>query len=190
MKKIAYALLAVAVLAVGYFYAPRPSAPEPDLAAYSSAELGLEFRYRTGPDGYVVDERIPADLGELTRVIILRRAEDAVAEPPVGGEGAPTITVSVFSNERKQFPLAWAESHLGYSNLNLKTGGVAESVVGGAKAIRYPADGLYPSENAVVAHGDSVYVFTGQYLDRGSDLARDFAPLLGSVRFIPKPGQG
>jgi len=76
-----------------------------------------------------------------------------------------------------------------YSNINLKTSEPAEKVVGGANAITYMADGLYASENAVIAHGGNIYVVTGQFIDANSDIRLDFEPLLNSIRFIPKPSQ-
>jgi hypothetical protein len=71
----------------------------------------------------------------------------------------------------------------------LKLGEVESTVVGGANAVRYKADGLYASENVVVAHGDHVYVITGQFMDEDSDIRKDFGPLVASFRFVPAPGQ-
>jgi hypothetical protein len=76
-----------------------------------------------------------------------------------------------------------------YSNINLMRGEVSEYVLGGANAIRYAADGLYASDNVVVAHGENMYVITGSYMDADSDIKKDFATLLESVTFIPQPGQ-
>lgn len=129
---------------------------------------------------------MPVDLGEEpVRTILLQRTEDAKNPPPVGGEGPPSMVIAVFKNTKKQFPRMWADANVQYSNINLTTNTVTEEVVGGANAIRYMADGLYASENVVVAHGDNIYVITGQFLDQDSDLRRDFEPLLNSIRFIP-----
>jgi len=195
MKKTIYILIAVAIVAVAGYYitsideSKTPEGLKGQFEKYSQAEIGLEFDYRVGPKGYVVDERMPVDLGEEpVRVIILHRTEDFNTPPPVGGEGAPVMTIAVFNNSQKQFPGVWADANVQYSNINLKTGDVAEAVVGGANAIRYMADGLYASENFVVAHGENIYVITGQFLDQDSDLRRDFVPLVESIRFIPKDG--
>lgn len=190
MKKALFIIAGLVLIAVGLYFALRVDKQVvSDKAVYSKAELGLEFVYQAGPEGYVVEERIPADLGELVRVIILHRTEDTLKTPPVGGEGPAVMTISVFNNTKKQFPSVWANENIQYSNINLKMGDVSEDVVGGANAIRYMADGLYASENVVVAHGENIYVFTGQFMDANSDLRSDFAPLIDSVKFIPKVGQ-
>lgn len=156
----------------------------PQLKTYSNSELGLQFSY---PEGYVLEER-NGDGKNLLKTLVIMRAEDR-ANIPEGGEGAPAITIHAAKNAKKEFPLAWTEGNKQLSNINLKMGEVAEAVVGGANAIRYTADGLYASDNAVVAHGENVYVFSGAYLERGSLVHQDFSALLESVRFIPSPGQ-
>lgn len=168
----------------------RAESPEGAAATYSQPELGIVFDYRAGPTGYVVEESTPSDTAaQLVRAIVLVRAEDAQQQPRLGGEGPPTIGVHVFKNTKKLSSAMWADAYPQYSNINLKMGDVTEAVVGGANAIRYMADGLYASENVVVAHGDYVYVVSGSYLDAESNLRRDFAPLVASIRFIPAPGQ-
>lgn len=188
MKKLVSILILLALVGLGYYALKegKGAGPNTEKGTYSRSEVGLEFDYPAGPGGYVVDERMPVDLGTgLLRNIILMQSEDAEQEPPVGGEGPPVIVISVFENAEKQFPRSWAEENIQYSNLNLLQGEVEEDVVGGANAIRYMADGLYASENVVVAHGDNIYVITGQFMDQESDIRRDFGVLVESVRFIP-----
>lgn len=154
---------------------------------YSNAAIGLTFDY---PAGYYMEEAIMPTTDYLHHINLFHPDDyQSVINPPVGGEGPPSIAINIFANSKNQFPLAWAEENVSYSSINLKQGEVTEAVVGGANAIRYQADGLYASENVVVAHGGFVYVFTGQYLDADSALRRDFGPIVGSVRFIPAPGQ-
>ncbi len=187
MNKIITSLVILVLLIAGFFLFADSKKSEAQYAKYTSPEIGLEFDY---PTGYVLDERMPVDLGTgLIKVIILERSEDKSKEPPVNSEGAPTITISVFENNKKQFVGVWAEENIQYSNINLKWGDIKEVVVGGANAIQYMADGLYGSNNAVVAHGDSIYVITGQFIDQNSDLQKDFQPILDSIKFISKPGQ-
>ncbi len=157
-----------------------------DFVTYSNVELGLAFDYKDGANGYVVQESTPSGDPDLVRAIVLIPSADAGKPAPMGGEGPATITVQVFKNTKKQWSRTWADEHTQYSNINLKMGEVSEAVVGGANAIRYMADGLYASENFVVAHGEYVYVFTGMFLDENSSLRKDFSPIVNSVRFIPQ----
>jgi hypothetical protein len=188
-------LIAVGVLILiligGYFLLTAEQAPGDEVSAgdvttYSNPGLGIEFDYEAGPNGYVVQESTPTDPnGEIVRSIVLMRAEDVANGMPVGGEGPPTITIMVYKNAMKQSSSVWADAHTQYSNINLKMGDALETVVGGANAVRYMADGLYASENVVVAHGENVYVITGMFLDATSDLRMDYAPLVDSFTFIP-----
>jgi hypothetical protein len=195
MKNITLILLAVVILAGGT-YAVLRSNPErtnesqqSQYSTYSNSELGLELDYRTAPDGYVLQELTPSDSrNELMRMLVLARAED-VENIPVDGEGPPTITIQVLKNLKKQQPQAWADTHHQYSSINLKGSDVRETVVGGANAVRYMADGLYASDTTVVAHGDNMYVISGMFINEDSAIRRDYQPLLDSVRFIPAPGQ-
>jgi hypothetical protein len=193
MKKTAFVLIGAA-LAVGSYYLYMYWALGNDSVeqisegyqTYSQSDTGLAFDYLDGPEGYVVDERMPVDLGTgLVKNIMLTRTEDTLNELPVGGEGPPRIVISVFENAQKQFPRTWAEEHVQYSNINLIMSEVEEVVVGGANAIRYTADGLYASENVVVAHGDYLYVITGQFIDQDSQIRLDYVTLVSSIRFIP-----
>ena len=192
MKKtyiIFIAIIALLVLGyVAFITIGTPVEQQSGPASYKNEALGLTFAYRAGPNGYVVEESTPADTTQpLVRSIVLIRSEDAAKGMPAGGEGPATITVSVYKNEKKQWPQTWADENPQYSNINLKQGAVSEAVVGGANAIRYMADGLYASENVVVAHGEYIYVLSGMFMDENSTLRKDFAPLVESVAFIPTP---
>ncbi len=195
MRNAVYLSIGVILLVVGAYYLLNPApietgSPTVQTSTYSGADIGLAFEYRAGGEGYVLEERMPVDLGEEPiKVIILQRAEDAATPPPIGGEGPPVMVIAVFTNAQKQFPRMWADANQQYSNINLLTGAVAEAVVGGANSIRYMADGLYASENVVVVHGENVYVITGQFMEQDSELRRDFEPLLTSIRFIPKSAE-
>lgn len=195
MKKSLIAVAVLVLIGIGAYYYLSINEDKTLVGAtttYSNADVGVAFDYPAGPEGYILQELTSADPATgLVRSVVLIHADDyaSVVNPPVGGEGPPVIALNVFTNSKNQFPLVWAEENIAYSSINLKQGETAEAVVGGANAIRYNADGLYASDNVVVAHGGFVYVFTGQYLDANSDLKRDFGPIVESVRFIPAPGQ-
>lgn len=191
MYKVVGIIALIALGIAGYLYlVPDAGKTQESLqeaqTIYSNPELGLEFTYRPGPEGYVLEQRTPSPSEEgPERVIVLMRSQDVAQGAPEGGEGPPVIAIQVFRNAQNQFPLQWAQENVQYSTFNLKRGEESSIVVGGANAIRYMADGLYASENVVVAHGDFMYVITGQFMDEHSDLRRDFDPLVQSLTFIP-----
>lgn len=199
MKKINILLIAstvVVLLAVsGYLFLQIDREKTNDslkgqFTKFNSSELGIEFSYPVGPEGYILEEMNWTDNNpNYIRTIILMRSEDKAKEMPVGGEGPPTITINIFKNPLRQWPQIWADSNIQYSNIDLKIGDILETAVGGAKTVRYMAGGLYSSDNAVVAHGDSIFVFTGMFLDENSDIKKDFEPILNSVNFIKKLGE-
>ncbi len=161
--------------------------PESLVGTYSQPELGLEFDYPIGPKGYVIEDRMSVEPGSgLAKVIVLFRTEDTLNMNPEAGEGPAVITVVVFENPKKQTAKVWAAENPMFSNINGKVGEIAEDVIGGENAIRYMADGLYASEFAVVTHGTYAYVINGQFIDENSDIRRDFAPLLESIRLVPE----
>lgn len=196
MEKSILILIMLAVAATAGYFMFRIDAEKTgehiasQYATFSSSELGVAFKYRTGPSGYVLQESTPTDTENgLVRALVLVRTEDVARGMPVGGEGPATMSVQVFTNTKKQQSRAWADAHVQYSNINLKIGDVSEAVVGGAKAVRYMTDGLYRADTVVVAHGGYVYELSGAFLDENSDLRRDFQPLLDSVTFIPQVKQ-
>ncbi len=166
----------------------NPQGPD-DLAAYSHPALGLEFAYRSGPDGYVVQEALPTAVDpSIVRLLHVVPAEAARDPAPEGGEGPAQISISIHRNTANQWSRQWAEAHPSYSAINLKQGEVAEAVVGGATAVRYMTDGLYAADVVVAAHGGLLYVFRGEFVDAESQLRKDFSPLIESVRFVPMQG--
>lgn len=202
MKKILFILIAIVLIIVGVFLFIRsrdkgadksistPLEQTEQKAQYINTDIGVQFSYRTSPNGYTVQDKYPDGKGgELIQTIILIRNEDINKPAPSGSEGAPTITINIFENTQKQSPQAWADTHKIYSNINLKLGQVYQTALGEVSAIRYKADGLYVSDNVVVALGDYVYVISGMYTDENSEIRKDFQPILDSFKFIKAPSQ-
>lgn len=195
MKTFIYGIIFLAVLAgiiFGLIKINEKSAPIEEKAKYSESTIGLEFDYDSGENGYVLTERDGGEDSNLVRSITLMQKSDfemLSSNPDFVGEGPAVIAIHVFQNLNKQFPLSWAMENIAYSNYNLKTGDSLEKVVGGANAVEYRADGLYPSRNIVVAHGSYMYVITGQYLEADSKIYRDFSGVVESIKFIPESEQ-
>lgn len=185
MKKIILITLLALAFAVLLYTTPSDT-QKSQTATYSNTEFGLEFQYKAGPDGYVLEETTDtSSKAGAIKTITLLQAKDDTQNTIKGGEQLPTISILIFKNSKKQFPLAWANENKQYSTMNLIQGQVSEAVIGGANAIRYVSDGLYATDTVIVAHGDSMYVLHGQYIDTSSSLKKDFEALLQSVRFIP-----
>lgn len=189
MKNILYVLIVIGIIAGALYVANKKSHIVEQSAVYTAQDVGIAFTYRIGDDGYVVDERMPVDLGTgMIKTIVITPASTA-GQSAEGGELPPATSIAVFENPKKQFPLVWAQQNQDYSNYKLKKGSTTEAVVGGANAIRYLSDGLYTTDNIVVAHGDSVYVISGQFIDMASPARTDFEALVASINFVPKPNQ-
>jgi len=150
--------------------------------------VGIEFSYPDGQNGYVIDDnnlQMSVD-PDFVKGYILTLFTDAreLEQSTDAREGPPTIQLRVYNNPLKQAPSVWAMNHPLESNIELAIDGHQESVVGGANADVFKADGLYASDVYVVAHDSRIYVFTGAYSDENSRIVSDFANLLQSVVFI------
>lgn len=150
-------------------------------------EYGYEFTYRKGPLGYLTlvdDESTHPDFVVGTQLFdraeyeIFMNARDA-------REGPPAMHVRVYRNSDRQSAAVWAMEQSTETNSHLAMGEMSEAVVGGANAVRFVADGLYPTATYVVAHGDYIYVLMGSYLTVDSALYRDFETLVASLTFVP-----
>lgn len=160
-------------------------------SVFTDPIVGLSFEYKTAPDGYVVDDPssfIGEDEPSVIKVFrVINEREKIELETSEGGrEGPPTVSIMVFKNDLKQTASQWVDSVPRFSNIQFAIGDVdRDAVVAGANAVRYRTDGLYLSENAVVAHGDYVYHFAGAFLEEEAVIYQDFMNLLESITFLP-----
>lgn len=189
---IAIVVIVFSVFVWSTYFADEAPSNEPAMVTYTNDELGLAFQYRREPDGYLLEvpQRGAGEDPDFVKAVILMLKSDYedLMRFPDGREGPPTMNVLVFKNPKKQKPQAWVDAHPGISNIQLKRTDPVEFSVAGAQAIRYGADGLYLSDNVVIAHGSYVYFVSGSYLDENSTIRRDFGPFLQSIQFIPEIG--
>lgn len=210
MNKLLIVLTVLIVLVGGFFvfnsyiYQEKQAdevvseVPERDvyLNQFEDRSVEIAFDYPDGPDGYVIDD-MSAIIGEIPQEIevvkayrIMNAKEKIELENSEGGrEGPPVMQVTVFRNERNQSASMWVDTFPVFSNIGLVMGEVnRDAVVGGANAVRYTTDGLYLTENVVIASGDFIYHFTGSYLEEDSVIHQDFKSVIDSVRFVPPAG--
>lgn len=160
--------------------------PEVVMDSYTLAAAGLTFDYPGGEDGYTLSE-LTVGAGEPVPVESLRLlpTTDYEAEQGRQGEGSPAWTLSVYENTDKLQALVWAERFASVSNIELAVNTPAEGVIGGANAVSYRIDGLYPAEVSVITHGGYVFVANASFLDEDSRTYQEREAWINSFTFVP-----
>ncbi len=104
---------------------------------------------------------------------------------PEAGEGPPTISVASYNNAEglplEQFVLSEPRTNW---DLIVDERATRPTTAGGEPAIWYHYSGLYEVDSVAVAHGDRVYVFSGDWLDPKDQIRADFNNLIKTVQFI------
>lgn len=195
MKNIVFVLLALALF--GGFYLLFQNNKDVEVIqegtyqTFADSEIGIQFEYKSEPDGYVVENLSSFIRNEVEGVEVIaayrviNEREKIELETSEGGrEGPPTINILVFKNSENYTAREWIDAVSQYSNIGLLIGSVNEAVsIGGKDAIQYRTDGLYLSENVVAVHGDYIYQFVGFFHDESSPIYQDFLNLIDSVEF-------
>lgn len=155
-------------------------------------EVAVGFPYRKGPDGYVLTKDIPGMSTNANFVtgyqFMLEKEKVELENATDAREGPPTIELRVYKNTENLDPAVWILRNPLESNSEMMFGEPAETVIGGANAVYYVADGLYAMHTHVVAHGAFVYVFTASTLDDNSPQKVDLDGMLRALSFIPEKG--
>ena len=157
---------------------------------YIDEEIGLTFEYRQHPNGYILQQ--PADASThpdflKAFVLISKKDFEELQQSDDAREGPPTINIAVFQNSQNQQSGMWADNNTQESNIQLKRGDIADTVVGGANAIRYTVDGLYLADTVVVASSGYVFVLSGSYLEENSQIHQDFKHLVNTIQLDRAP---
>lgn len=149
--------------------------------------FGYQFSYERNPVGYIaIDENESQDPDFLYGIILFDRNEyEAFQENTDAREGPPAIHVRVYSNSEKMSAFDWPQSNPLASNINLALAEPSEATIDGANAAYYVVDGLYPTETYVIAHGQYIYVLSGSYLEKDSNIYKGFQSIIDSFTFIP-----
>lgn len=186
IARIVFGLLGVVVILMTIAYVTKPSlfnfgvSDEVALSVpvasstYSNAKFGVSFAY--APNLLLSERDLVVNGSGVHLVAINQKKEGQYA----AGEGDPGINISIFPNPAHMPLPEWLQSmHNG------STGGFdyKEAIIGGERAIIYTATGLYESDNAAIAKGNFVYVFSGSWITRSDALLKVFSSLLSTVHF-------
>jgi hypothetical protein len=161
--------------------------PSTYTVSYEDEAVGLRFDYTAGTVGYVLMPTSATEAGNaISAMTIFDTAEyEEFLSSSVDREGPGGISIRVYENVSNQSPFVWILENPLESNSQLVMGEVAETVVGGANAAHFVADGLWPIDTYVVGHGDYMYIFAAMLADNDQKMLDEFARLLVSVAFIP-----
>lgn len=156
------------------------------MSTYTDDKLGYRFDYTKGPDGYVIvenEETLGANF--ISGIILFNRAEyEEFLNATDVREGPPAIHVQVYENTESLSPSVWVLRNPEVSNYELRMSEPREEVVGGANAVHFVADGLWPVVTYVVAHDGKIYLLMGTMPDGNDAMQMDFRALVDSFEFI------
>ena len=165
--------------------APVSTAPA-DFTRHADPEVGLAFSYRTGDDGYVLEEIPPSDVvhSQFIKTFLLMRVADRqeLMRSEADREGPTTIAIQAYRNPNGLDAAAWIKAE-SVSNFQPGVSAPLDTAVGGEHAVAYESDGLYRSDNAVVTYGGMVYVFSASWVDASDRIRADYADMLRTVTF-------
>jgi hypothetical protein len=184
MKKVWVVLILIIVLGGAWWLMSQEKADSPTEQLYSSEELNLSFEY---PEGYFIEET-DQSTGERNRHAIVIFEDNQFNRDLVGGkilgtDSPPTVTISLFQNNLDNYTAKSFVEGNNFSNFKLSDGVQTETEIAGEPALRYQADGLWQSNNVVVARPDYVYMFTVFFNSPEDELVSIFENLLKTVEF-------
>lgn len=154
---------------------------------YTLPAEGLEFAYPAGDDGYTLRELEITESEPLpVRTVRLLPTQDYLDEQNrVGGEGSPSWLLSIYNNDLMLQPAQWVDVFPVASNIAFALGAPVETVVGGANAVSYRTDGLYPAQVYVIAHAGFIYVAQAAFMDESARTFTEHEAWLQSFTFTP-----
>jgi hypothetical protein len=199
MKIIAF-IIALGALLVGIFFlfnhyiyqqkqadgtevVPEVSSME---ERYQLEAEGLAFTYKTGADGYTLEE-LPllseTDPQPIRMIRIVPTMDWEDEQTRVAGEGSPSWMLTVYPNEQGQTAAEWSVENPGVSNMDFAIDTPEAVVINEREAVRYTIDGLYLAQVYVFAEHDYIFVVYAAYLDEMSPTYLDVPAWLASFEF-------
>lgn len=166
-------------------------------------ELNISFAFPSGEDAYSYFEpqfEASSTNGPLAGFIMLKSdAYQAYQADGFVGEAPPSMSIFIYEEKEEIIPLGatntesvdratkirlWAEANSSLTSYNLALTAPQDTLLDGAKAIRYKTDGLYPQDVYVVFHQNNFYVITGQYDGESDPQYQAFQELVKSLLFL------
>lgn len=180
-----YALLVVIILGAGaaYYLTQKPAdttgsqvTDARQLKTYYDERYGMAFNF---PDSYDVSDR---EVSATHHAIVLVD-KAASATMPANSDGAPTITVDIFTKPSTLQADKWIKAT---KESNFVTGTtLATTTVAAIPAVAYPWDGLYPGTSIVFPHSGRMYMVSVTYNAPTDQIYKDFAGVIASVQLDP-----
>lgn len=96
-------------------------------------------------------------------------------------EGPTSITMDVYSNEKKLSASDWAKQDVNWASSNKEVSNVP---VNGIQGVAYSWSGLYEGESVIVTRGTEAYVFSVTWLTAEDQILKDFDMILKSFSFV------
>ena len=155
---------------------------------YWNPDLGLTFGYRLEPNGYTLIEK---DIKELQNnsvikyLMLFNTAEHeellSATEPR---DGPPIISIMILKNPDNLEVFTWLKDNGFITNYREGETVLQPVELGGAKGVRYKADGLYQDDVVVLNNNYSIYVFTGSYNSPEDVIRKDFLAFLQTINLF------
>lgn len=181
MKKVIIALVILAVAIGIYYWNDGRSVSAP--SSFADESLGVTFDY--DEENYVLLEQASneSNPGLIKSIVLMQKADyqSILNGEREGGEGPAAISLQAYNNPLNLSAEDWVNQNPNLSNSPLIMGSLSEKNVAGQDGVSYVADGLYASRNVVFAANDKIYFASGQFMDRDSDLYREFDEFLESL---------
>jgi hypothetical protein len=148
---------------------------------YLSETYGIAFEY---PETYTLTQLDVAASGNPAPGFHQINITDTkmLEAAPANGEGPPAISVQIFRNTGGESLLSWIKSTQ-LSNFNLSLDKKTYNAqIGGADALAYTWDGLYPGNSFVFRHGNYLFMVSATYMTPEDPILADFTEMLKSIR--------
>lgn len=164
--------------------------------SFNDEEMGLFFSYS---NKYLLREIYEGELEEdLIRAFYLinKKEYDELKNSTEPREGPPVINISIFRNPRDLSASDWVRLEPSLSNIVLIVGEVLSDTISNLPAVRYKTDGLYQANNVVISVNKLIFMFSGSFIDRNSEIYIDYYKLIESlkieqkIQYIPEENVG